>query len=175
MMKRRMEAGSASIKALAIVVALGAAAHAAIPYLPQVGPPPLRIQVVQSPATPLMARLETTNTPSITATNVAATIETNISKTVASLVSTNNGSPTEITSVSTAQPLPESSPGDALTTSIFALPTPDLLGITPQNLATYFRPVQFGTNSTPVLVPFSLSFMPPFPPDKSSHAEYIIK
>jgi hypothetical protein len=61
-------------------------------------------------------------------------------------------------------------------TSIFALPTPDLLGITPQMLATYFRPVQFGTNSAALVGPFHVGFMPPQPaPEKSSRAEYIVK
>ena len=55
------------------------------------------------------------------------------------------------------------------------MPTPDLLGITPQMLATYFRPIQLGTNSAVPIMPFQVIFMPPMPPDKSSHAEYIVK
>ena len=61
-------------------------------------------------------------------------------------------------------------------TSVFALPTPDLLSITPQMLAAYFRPVQFGTNAAALVGPFHVGFMPPQPvPDKSSRAEYIVK
>ena len=67
---------------------------------------------------------------------------------------------------------------ETFSASIFALPTPDLLGLTPQMLATYFRPVRFGTNAAALTGPFHVGFMPPLPPpepDKSSHAEYIVK
>ena len=70
---------------------------------------------------------------------------------------------------------PEQSLGDAFTASVFMLPTPDLLGISPQMLASYFRPVQLGTNYAALTGPFHVTFMPPLPPDKSSHAEYIVK
>ena len=66
--------------------------------------------------------------------------------------------------------------GETFSASVFALPTPDLLSITPQMLTTYFHPVEFGTNAAGLAGPFHVSFMPPLPqPDKSSHAEYIVK
>jgi len=60
--------------------------------------------------------------------------------------------------------------------SVFALPSQNTMGITPQILATYFQPTVAGTNGTTVAVPFRVGFIPPFAqPDKSSHAEYIVK
>ena len=59
---------------------------------------------------------------------------------------------------------------------VMALPTSELFGLTPQMLATYFQPLAGGTNGTMVTDPFHVSFIPPFAlPDKSSHAEYIVK
>lgn len=71
--------------------------------------------------------------------------------------------------------------GDSSTpfaSSIFALPTPDLMGISPEMLTAYFRPVQLGTNVPAFNGPFHVSFLSPLPPglpDHSSHAEYIVK
>jgi hypothetical protein len=65
--------------------------------------------------------------------------------------------------------------GDAFSASVFSLPAPDLLGISPDMLATYFRPVRTGTNSAELIGPFHVSFTPPVAPDRSSHAQYIVK
>ena len=49
-MKRPVNLGIASLKALLMVVVLGTVAHGSLPYLPLIGPPPLRIQTVKAPA-----------------------------------------------------------------------------------------------------------------------------
>lgn len=167
-MKRPVQLGVASLKALAIVVACGAAARAAMPYLPLIGPPPLRFQTVRTPAATVV---KFTATPALTATNPM--VATRAPASPGPTNSTIAGRPA--TSGSLIGPDTNQALGDNSSASVFALPTPDLLGISPQALAAYFRPVQWGTN---VLAPVGLlpvSFMPPVPPDKSSHAEYNVK
>jgi len=133
-MKRPVQLGRASWKALGAVVALGAGAHAAMPYLPLIGPPPLRVQTVKSPAS-VIAMLETT--PALAATNLPVFVD-----------SKNSTDTTNLTGVelpTALQPLIGPDTGtsleDTFTATIFALPTPDLLGLTPQALAAYFRPL----------------------------------
>jgi hypothetical protein len=166
-MKRPVKSGAASLKALGIVVVLGAAAHAGMPYLPLIGPPPLRMLATKNPHTAVIIKLEAI--PTATSTNTLADVEakvlagmTNAATTFYAASDPSAGAP--------ANPSLEQTYG----TSVFALPTPDLLSITPQMLATYFRPVQFGTNAA-VVGPFHVGFMPPLPPVKPSHAEYIVK
>lgn len=170
-MKRPVKLGIASLKALGAVVALGAAAHASLPYLPLIGPPPLRMQVVKKPAAAFKIEMP----PAAISTNMVADITPRIFPDLTN--STSSGGP------AFAGPLigpgAEQALGDTFTGSVFALPTPDLLGLTPQMLATYFHPVQLGTNAA-LTGPFHVGFMPPVPPavaapDKSSHAEYIVK
>ncbi len=145
---------------LAVVVVPGAAAQAGLPYLPLLGPPPLRIQVIRSPVAAVTKPLAVA-TPS-RATNAPA-------------LAGNTNLPALSQTVATPAPLmPVASPsGNDAAPPVFELPTPELLGITPQMLATYFRPVQ-GTNAF-VATTFPISFMPPLPPEKSSHAEYNVK
>lgn len=168
---------------LAAVLALGMAARAAVPYLPLVGPPTLRMEPVRQVEMenvhlfePGPAPVKTNSLPAASSTNTTAKVDAKSAANIAS----------DVTAVAPAKNEPETSTsesgaaqfnqslGDAFTTSVFALPTPDLLGITPEALATYFRPVRLGTNA-PVVGPFPLSFIPPVPPNKSSHAEYILK
>jgi hypothetical protein len=72
-------------------------------------------------------------------------------------------------------PGPDQFGGAAFAPPILALPTPDLQGVTPQILASYFQPVQLGTNAALLNGLFRVSFVPPLAPDTSSHAQYIIK
>ena len=170
----------ASLKSLATFVALGAVAHAAVPYLPLIGPPPMRVQVIKSPATAMVKFLATSTVPN---TNTAGLTESAAivvpTNTAHSSVST--GSPLQISAASAPAifpSVPESVMGDTFSGTVFAMPTPDLLGISPQMLATYFHPVQIGTNPLLVAAPFHVTFIPPLPPpaeDHSSHAEYIVK
>ncbi len=165
------------MKALCAMVVLGAVAHASMPYLPLIGPPPLRTQVVKKASGNFLRFLAQPAPPAAPAT---ATTATN------SLVAAGSGAPGSARGIA-APPLaslvsapasaqsPETLLGNELAGSILTMPTPDLLGITPQMLATYFRPLQTGTNSALLAAPFRVSFTPPLPPDKSSHAEYKVK
>jgi hypothetical protein len=65
--------------------------------------------------------------------------------------------------------------GDSFTGSVFELPEPDLVGISPEMLALYFHPVLSGTNLPAPLRHYPVSFMPPMPPDKESRAVYQVK
>jgi hypothetical protein len=164
--------GIATLKALGIMVVVGAVAHASMPYLPLIGPPALRLQTVKTPPPGLL-----TFQPR-TALAFPATATNSPAASLAAAAVTNTLALPPITPVQTMPapaPSPELALGDNFTAPILSLPTPDLLGITPQMLATYFRPMQLGTNSALLAAPFRVSFMPPLPPDKSSHAEYIVK
>jgi hypothetical protein len=168
-MKRPVNLGIASLKALGIVLALGAVAHAGLPYLPLTGPPPLRLLAVKNPRP--VAGLKIEAAP-VAHTNLAAVA-------VKNFPGTTNATSTDAANAFLAGPLnglgADRSLEETFSASVFALPTPDLLSITPQMLATYFHPVQFGTN-TVLTGPFHVGFMPPVPvPDKSSRAEYIVK
>jgi hypothetical protein len=170
-MIRPVKLGLASLKGLGAVVVLGAVAHAGMPYLPLIGPPPLRVQAVKSPAA---APVKYEATPALAATNPPVAVEAKDSPAMTNA--------TSLTSPVAAPPLlpesPDGSLGDTFASSVLAMPTPDLLGITPQMLATYFHPVRMGTNCAAPAGPFQVIFMPPLPPpppDKSSHAEYIVK
>ncbi len=169
-MKRPVKLGTASLQALCAFVVLGAVAHAGMPYLPLIGPPPLRLEVLKSPpAAPVV----------MVAAAVPEQTNTNPSPVVASAGTaswtTNFVGPMPSAAAPSVDGSPDKALGDSFTASIFTMPTPDLLGISPQMLATFFRPVLIGTNTTVVAVPFPVSFTPPLPPDKSSHAEYNVK
>jgi len=160
----------ATLKALGVVVALGAMAHAGLPYLPLVGPPPLRVQPVPekrasfvlettpAPVTPAVT-VPVTNAPTV---DLKAAVDTNLAVNAVATTATPETNAT-------------ASVGETISTSVFTLPAPDLIGITPQMLATYFRPMQFGGSNATVVLPLPLSFQPPQAPQKSSHAEYILK
>lgn len=170
-MKRPVKSGIATLKALGIVLALGAAAHAGLPYLPLIGPPPLRVQAVNNPAAAVIGKIETLSAPA--PTNSPAALE---AKVFPGLTNAAGGDTILAGAGPLISPGADQSLGESFSTSVFALPTPDLLSITPQMLATYFRPVQFGTNAAALVGPFHVGFMPPQPvPEKSSRAEYIVK
>ena len=172
-MKRPVKLEIASLKALGIVVALGAVAHAGLPYLPLTGPPPLRILASKNPNAAVL-KIEA---PPAAATNVLAALEARTFPGLTNATSSGDTGAGFITAAGSLAGLgAERSLEDTFSASVFALPTPDLLSITPQMLATYFHPVQSGTNLTGVAGPFHVGFMPPLPPpEKSSHAEYIVK
>jgi hypothetical protein len=161
-MKRPVQLGIASLKALATVVAFGAAAHAALPYLPLIGPPPLRIQTVKRHAAPVVKFAPTS---ALAATNPPA----------AASATNANGTGSLVTYGPEFGPGTNKSLGGAFSSSVFELPTPDLVGISPQALAAYFRPIAQGTNFVTPIGLMPVSFVPPVPPDKSSHAEYNVK
>lgn len=153
------------------MVALGIAAHAAVPYLPMIGPPALRVQVIKSPATGVV-KYEGTKANSILATNLAAagSKEAPAAGNDSTNLAAGGRAPGSGSAEDGDRPL-----SDTFSSTIFALPTPDLLGINPQMLAAYLLPVQYGTNTARPEGMLPLSFIPPLPPDKSSRAEYNVK
>lgn len=206
-MKRPMEPGIASchwMRTLTAFLAFGALAsvrvHAGDPYLPLIGPPPMRIMTATDrAAAPLVVAAVTvtdkTNAAVATATKAVTTSDkaetafhagsTNSAANAVAVESSVNVLPRD----QRPEPKPfvgprslsDGSPEEGFGASMLALPTPDLLGITPQTLASYFCPMRTGTNSAEFVGPFPLSFMPPLLPQpvsaqgKSSHAEYIVK
>src|ERR1700678_324646 len=150
-MIRPVKLGIASLKGLGTVVVLGTVAHAGMPYLPLIGTPPLRVQAVKSPAA---APVKYEAISALAATNLPVAVEAKASPAVTNTIS--------LTGPVAAPPLLPESPdgylGDTFTSSVLAMPTPDLLGITPQMLATYFHPVRMGTNGTTPAGPFQVIF-----------------
>lgn len=168
-MIRPVKLGVASLKGLGAVVVLGTLAHAGSPYLPRIGPPPLRVEEANSHAAVKAAAVPTpvvTNQPPVAQTEPAP-----LSTNTPSLVAKPAAAPV----VPPVAESPAGALGDTFTSSVFPIPAPDLLGISPEVLANYFHPVQSGTNLPGVAGPFQVIFMPPMPPEKSSHAEYIVK
>lgn len=163
---------SSSIKALAIVVAFGAMSRAAVPYLPIVGPAPLRFQVAKKPAGKVVKFETGMGTPLVASNNLVSAGQGNPGN------STNTAVP-ELAAIlkpaGTNAPDSERTLGDSFTGSVFELPEPDLVGISPEMLALYFHPVLSGTNLPAPLRHYPVSFMPPMPPDKESRAVYQVK
>ena len=159
------------MKALGLIIALGAVAHASLPYLAVVGPPPLRMLASRKPHAAVV-KLET---PATATTNSLTAVEAK-----AQSAATNATAGDQPAGAAPFNGLAaDRSLEETFSASVFALPTPDLLSITPQMLATYFHPVEIGTNSGPSAGAIRVSFMPPLPPPpepvKSSHAEYLVK
>jgi hypothetical protein len=142
-----------------------------MPYLPLIGPPPLRVQAVKSPSAAVV-KFEAFQPA---ATNLPAAAGTNALSIVAAVGATNGPDASAVAAMPLVAPATDGSLGATFAGSVFSLPAPDLLGITPQMLAAYFRPIMVGTNSAALSGPFHVSFIPPLPPDKSSHAEYHVK
>ena len=172
-MKRNEIMGTASLKSLAIVISFGIVARAGLPYLPLTGPPPLRMLAVKNPHSAAITPLESGhNKPG---TNTLQNLEALVLPS-----SVNNTNFPGLTNSVSTEPL--ISPGydnplaDPRTAAIFAMPTPDLLSITPQMLATYFHPVTSGTNAGGFVGPYPVGFTPPLPQaNPPSRAEYIVK
>ncbi len=165
MKTKRAAAEIGLVKAFILALVLATAARAGLAYLPLAGPPQLRVLAVPPPQ-PI---------PAPTIETVAAHNETNNFAPFAIATANTNNAVSVITAAPDNLPPIVMSQGSVLGAPIFALATPDLMGITPQMLATYFHPVAFGTNGIEVVAPFRVGFIPPLLPEKSSHAEYIVK
>jgi hypothetical protein len=157
------------LKALILAVGLGSVARAGMSYLPLTGPPALRMQVVKAPKPAEVAMINTTKlAKSAMSTNAETCVDTNTAV---------NGSDGSNLGRMPAIPI---GAGNALDgapgATVFAMPEEGLSGMTPEMLATYFTPAAAGTNGVAIAAPFRIDFIPPFgEPDKSSHAEYIVK
>jgi hypothetical protein len=164
---RAMEMGL--LKALVAAVCIGSVARAGMSYLPLTGPPALRMQVVRTPKPTPVAMIDTSRPAKANlTTNGDTCVDTN------AVATEGNGSymgRMPAISIGAGNPL-DAGPGAA----IFALPAQNLSGMTPEMLATYFTPTTTGTNGAETAAPFRVEFIPPvLQPDKSSHAEYIVK
>jgi hypothetical protein len=162
--------GWATGKALLIMIGFGIVAHAGLPYLPLVGPPALRVMVAKDPhaaVVPLNANGGENSTNSLAAIEITA-LNTNA-----------NAAHTTTATLSDALPLIGVGSANALNENfgvpVLGMTSPEFLNITPGMLATYFRPVVWGTNAG-FVGPFPSGFVPPFAQrEKSSHAEYEVK
>ena len=72
--------------------------------------------------------------------------------------------------------LPEAAPDQTFGPTVFNLAEQGGSIVTPQMLATYFRPVTIGTNSGVIGGVLPIGFVPPFTvPHPDSRAEYLVK
>ncbi len=159
---------TALVKAFLLAIGFATFARAGMAYLPLTGPLPMRVLAVKTPpplpevnATPLAAH--DPNSPAAVENCVAETNPIVITSTPGDTL------PPIVMSGRTALEHPFGPP-------IYELATPELMGITPQMLATYFRPVGVNTNGPAVVFPFHVGFVPPVAPaEHSSHSEYNVK
>lgn len=184
--KVRELAGMAFMAALAMV----AMAATAEPYLPALGPVPLRF-VVKSP--PPVADVASATAPAVTESSITVSVSasagsSNAIPAVAAAevlpAAATNGSATlaEVEVPKVESPLAEVS-ASAKTPPVFQAPEsydfiPALPGMTPQALAEYFQPVPNRTNASgaAVALPLTASFIPPVPQTQlSSRATYKIQ
>ena len=157
--------GAATMKALLGMVLIGIAAHAGLPYLPLTGPPPMRV-AVKSVAAPAPVVIEKTKAP----TNLPPVL-----KTLALVTNTPNletNPPVEMMA------MPAGADDHPPGVPVFNLTEQSMPSITPQMLATYFRPVTIGTNGGVIGGVLPIGFVPPFTRLEShadSRAEYLLK
>lgn len=153
-----------SLRALIGMVMIGIAAHAGLPYLPIAGPPAMRMEPkkIVVPAVVEVAVKAPTNIPPVLQT---LAIPTNAP------VEETNG-PVEILG------MPNGATDHTFVSPGFSAAGQGMSGITPQMLATYFRPVTIGTNTGVIGGMLPIGFVPPFTPTEmhaNSRAEYIVK
>lgn len=143
------------LRALLGMMCWAVVARAGLPYLPIYGPTPLR--VAPKPAPPVVAAEK----PAAAPTNIPPALVT---------MPANTNAPTEAVAPPPEMIALPNSPSD----DIYKLNAQGMVAITPQMLATYFRPVTVGTNEAVVAGQVPIGFVPPFThPD--SRAEYIVK
>ena len=165
------------IKAMVLAIGITVVARAGSPYLPFTGPGALRVQAGKHPQPVPVAQIA--ESPIVTPTNLpAANAKTCVDSNAPEVVVNSAGG--DSTNLMGAFPVIAMGPGNPLESAsgplIFVSPAQNMLGMTPQMLMTYFQPTAIGTNSVVLGAPFPIGFIPPLAePDKSSHAEYIIK
>ena len=158
-----------------MAVSIATVARAGMAYLPLTGPPAMRLQVVKTskltpPASNVAKPAATSSASGILTTNSAC--DTNSPEFAGGNTNAAGAAKLVPISIGAANPLEIPAPG----VEIYTMAAPDFLGVTPEMLTTYFQPLAGGTNAAAVTGPFRIGFIPPLaPPDKSSHAEYIVK
>lgn len=159
------QSSAASLRALAGMVMIGIAAHAGLPYLPIAGPPAMRMEPKK------IVTAAVVETPVVKApTNVPPVLKTLEIPTNAPAEETNG--PVEILG------MPDGATDHTFVSPGFTATGQGMSGITPQILATYFRPVTIGTNTGVIGGMLPIGFVPPFTPTEThadSRAEYIVK
>lgn len=169
---------------IALVVALGIAGSSGLPeagYLPKTGPTSLRFQIGRG-SKPLdlpSLAMEDTDLSAVTRMPPKALDPVPVvNYTAASLPpQTETYMPWmpwfyPLSAMNYPAPPPAPNIGLPTNTPPASFPASDLLNITPQMLAEYFRPLQFGTNAAGALAPMPVGFMPatPAPPVVSSNS-----
>ncbi|HTB83537.1 MAG TPA: hypothetical protein VK742_07785 [Candidatus Sulfotelmatobacter sp.] len=165
------------IKAFVLAAGIATVARAGLSYLPHTGPPPMRVAIVKSPARPPEPKIALVAVIPAHDTNSPAAVENCIADTNPIVISSKPSDdesklPPIVLGADNAMQMP--GPGPANGPAMMQLDTPDLMGITPAMLATYFRPNATGTNALVVPVPFRVGFVPPLAAP-SSHSEYNVK
>ena len=156
---------AAPLRALAVMVMIGIAAHAGLPYLPIAGPPAMRVEPKKI-AAPVVAEAPAAKAP----TNLPPVLQTLATATNAPAEETN--APVEMLA------MPDSATDHTFVSPGFTAAGQGMAGITPQMLANYFRPVTIGTNNGVIGGMLPIGFVPPFTPTEThadSRAEYIVK
>jgi hypothetical protein len=172
--------GITLIKAFVLATGVATIARAGLSYLPLTGPAPLRVAIVKSPVQPPEPKIALVRMIPAHDTNSPAAVENCIADTNFIVISSRPSDDESklapiVLGADNALQIPGSTgtPG-ANGTSIMQLDTPDLMGITPEMLANYFRPNAAGTNAVVVPAPFRVGFIPPLA-TPSSQSEYNVK
>jgi hypothetical protein len=169
---------------IALIVTLGIAGSCSLPeagYLPKTGPTSLRFQIGRG-SRPLdlpPLTMEDPDPAAVTSMPPKALDPIPVVKyTAASLPpQTETYMPWmpwfyPLSAMNYPAPLPAPNIGLPTNTPPGSFPASDLLSITPQMLAEYFRPLQFGTNAASMPAVMPVGFMPatPAPPVVSSNS-----
>ena len=162
---------------LALAASTVLVTQAGITYLAKTGPVPLRWEAVSATDNPFvlppLAMEESTPTNAESVEALAPSTQSATNSEPSAQVAAQVASPTIPVSIVTT-----TAPGEDLSTAVAPMPYPsasDLLGVSPQMLAEYFKPIQNGTNliSVPVVLPPGVGFIPPTPaPGAPSRATY---
>ena len=151
------------VKAFIVATSLVTIARASLSYLPLTGPTSMRVQSTHwaKPVAPTTA-LATLKVPPA---KIANGLDNDCT----------NAAPGYIEFTNRAQFAPVTVGDNGWDGSLSGNGN-EILSVTPAMLANYFQPYGFNTNGVSVPPPFKVEFVPPLAePDRSSHAEYIVK
>jgi hypothetical protein len=165
------------IKAFVLAAGIATVARAGLSYLPLTGPAPMRVAIVKSPVQPPEPKIAFVAMLPAHDTNSPAAVENCVADTNPIVISSRPSDdesklPPIVLGADNALQIPGSA--GASGGGMMPLATPDLMGISPEMLATYFRPNAGGTNAVVVPAPYRVGFVPPLA-TPSSHSEYNVK
>ena len=151
------------VKAFILAICLATFARASLSYLPLTGPTSMRVQAAH------LAK-------SVTATPVLAELQMPIAKTSTALDNDCTNPPNAYIEFTNRAQFAPVTVGDNGWDGSLTGNANEVLSVTPVMLANYFQPYGFNTIVLATPPPFKVEFIPPLAePDKSSHAEYIVK